>query len=480
MKLLSWRFAVLMVMFVEGGMFTTTLESIAWAQESFELDLLPGENERNLDFWYEQIEAARLHPISLNSASIDELEQIPGVPKRLAEFLIRYRDQHGPFRSKSEVRQVLHLSDDDWAWFSKFISVKTQHPRMGVWLRSRFSGKNSRPFQGEKLHSYQRFQFAADLPFSGGVLLEKDPLEARWTDHAAGYVRAKIGRSVSLFIGDFFPAFGQGILLSLPYSLGKSVSPAEILKIHPGRVRGDVSAIEDHFFRGLAGSVTLKILTLYAFRARNAWDGRIDSLSGIGTLEAPVVHVGSHLNQKNRIHETVTGVHLESGWRKLSAGVTVLHSAFSCPVVGLKNDVPFGSLRYLGGDFRASYRILQIAGEWAHLAGRGRSFLVGGILETRPMTWVVAVRNYGEQFWNPHGFVFGEQGIPQNEKGWYAGFVLKPRSRTQIRSFLDLFLVPQINRAVTPSPSGKEWGFRWQALAGKVGIGSPDLFCNFL
>ena len=462
MKRLSWTGVLLIVFLCDGFVSFTAFKPIAWAQESFELEMLPDENGQNLNFWYEQIEAARLHPVSLNFASPEDLEQIPGVPKSLAEFLVDYRRRHGPFHSKSEVRQVLHLSDDDWAWFSKFITVKAQRTRMGVWLRSRFSGKNSGFPLRNKLHSYQRLQFAAGSPLAGGFLLEKDPLETSWVDHAVGYLRAKIGQHASLVAGDFFPAFGQGILLSLPYTLGKSVSPTEILKTRPGSVRGDASSLEDHFFRGLEGSVSLKALALHVFRARNAWDARLDSISGVGTLEAPVSHTGAHSNRKNSIREAVTGAHFEFNRRTFSAGITAVHSAFSHPVVGFKNDSPLQSLHFFGADFRAAFRILQVTGEWAHLAGKGSSFIAGGMLETRPITWVAAVRNYGEQFWNPHGFVFGEQGIPRNERGGYAGFVLKPRPGTYIRSFLDLFMMPGLTGTVAPSPAGNEWGFRWQ------------------
>ena len=462
MKSFAWKSLIFSFFVIDCFLPSAVFTPVAWGQQPFELEMLPNENGQNLNLWYEQIEAARLHPVALNSAAAEDLEQIPGVPKSLAEFLLAYRRKHGPFRSKSEVRQVLHLSDDDWAWFSQFITVKGERQQMGVWLRSRLSGRNSGLSLDEKLHSYQRLQFAAGSPLIGGFLLEKDPLETNWIDHAVGYLRAKIGQHVSLVAGDYFPAFGQGLLLSLPYTLGKSVSPAEILKIRVGRVRGDVSSLEDHFFRGLEGSASFKSLALHVFGAKNAWDARIDSTSGVGTLEAPVSHTGTHLSRKNSIFETVLGIRLESNRRNFSAGITAMHSVFSRPVVGLKNDWPLRSLNFLGSDFRVSYRILQVTGEWARQAGRGQSFIVGGMFETRPITWVVALRNYGERFWNPHGFVFGEQGIPQNEKGWYAGFVLKPRSGTQIRSFLDVFLFPKITRGIAPSPTGKEWGVRWR------------------
>jgi len=322
MKLFPWAFAIVSLFFVDWFLPSVVFTPLAWGQRALELQILPDENSQNLNVWYEQVEAVRHHPVDINSASAEDLQQIPGVPKSLAQFLVAYRRRHGPFHSKSEVRELLHLSGDDWAWFSQFITVKGNPPQMGVWLRSRLSGKNSALPLNENLHSYQSLQFAAPSVLSGGLLLEKDPLETRWTDHAVGYLAARIGRHASLIAGDFFPAFGQGILLSLPYSLGKGLSPTEILKTRPGRVRGDVSSIEDHFFRGLEGSISLQTLTLHLFWAKNAWDARIDSASGVGNLEVPVSHIGIYLSRKNSIHETVAGVHLESDHRNFSAGIT--------------------------------------------------------------------------------------------------------------------------------------------------------------
>jgi competence protein ComEA len=45
-------------------------------------------------------------PVSLNTATVDQLDSLPGVGPVLARHIIDYRTQHGGFRSVDELREV--------------------------------------------------------------------------------------------------------------------------------------------------------------------------------------------------------------------------------------------------------------------------------------------------------------------------------------------------------------------------------------
>ena len=56
-----------------------------------------------------QREGAELLPgqrLDLNSAPAEELERLPGVGEKLAEAIVSYREEHGPFRDVEELLQV--------------------------------------------------------------------------------------------------------------------------------------------------------------------------------------------------------------------------------------------------------------------------------------------------------------------------------------------------------------------------------------
>ncbi|MFJ5304043.1 helix-hairpin-helix domain-containing protein [Streptomyces sp. NPDC088350] len=59
--------------------------------------------------------AAPTAPISLNTATADQLNSLPGVGPVLAQHIIDYRTQHGGFRSVNELRQVNGIGDRRFA-----------------------------------------------------------------------------------------------------------------------------------------------------------------------------------------------------------------------------------------------------------------------------------------------------------------------------------------------------------------------------
>lgn len=59
--------------------------------------------------------AAPAAPVSLNTATPDQLDTLPGVGPVLAQHIIDYRTQHGGFRSVDELREVNGIGDRRFA-----------------------------------------------------------------------------------------------------------------------------------------------------------------------------------------------------------------------------------------------------------------------------------------------------------------------------------------------------------------------------
>lgn len=59
--------------------------------------------------------AAPTAPIPLNTATVDQLDTLPGVGPVLAQHIIDYRTQHGGFRSVDELREVNGIGDRRFA-----------------------------------------------------------------------------------------------------------------------------------------------------------------------------------------------------------------------------------------------------------------------------------------------------------------------------------------------------------------------------
>ncbi|MDX3137251.1 ComEA family DNA-binding protein, partial [Streptomyces europaeiscabiei] len=59
--------------------------------------------------------AAPTTPVSLNAATADQLDTLPGVGPVLAQHIIDYRTRHGGFRSVDELREVTGIGDRRFA-----------------------------------------------------------------------------------------------------------------------------------------------------------------------------------------------------------------------------------------------------------------------------------------------------------------------------------------------------------------------------
>ncbi len=59
--------------------------------------------------------SAAAGPVSLNTATVEQLDTLPGVGPVLAQHIVDYRTQHGGFRSIDELREVNGIGDRRFA-----------------------------------------------------------------------------------------------------------------------------------------------------------------------------------------------------------------------------------------------------------------------------------------------------------------------------------------------------------------------------
>lgn len=48
---------------------------------------------------------------NINQASRQELKQVPGIDDKMADLIIRYRDENGPFRSEQDLNEIPEVGD---------------------------------------------------------------------------------------------------------------------------------------------------------------------------------------------------------------------------------------------------------------------------------------------------------------------------------------------------------------------------------
>ena len=62
-------------------------------------------------------------PINVNTATLDQLDSLPGIGPTLAQRIIDYREQHGPFRSVEDLLNVSGIGDARLADLKPLVTV---------------------------------------------------------------------------------------------------------------------------------------------------------------------------------------------------------------------------------------------------------------------------------------------------------------------------------------------------------------------
>lgn len=61
--------------------------------------------------------------VNINSAGVPELDKLPGIGPTLAQRIVDYRSQHGPFRSPEDIKNVSGIGDSRYDQIKDLISV---------------------------------------------------------------------------------------------------------------------------------------------------------------------------------------------------------------------------------------------------------------------------------------------------------------------------------------------------------------------
>jgi len=62
--------------------------------------------------------------VNINAASSDELQNVPGIGATLAERIVAFRTEHGPFKTPDDLTQVRGIGEKNLVKLLPWLSVK--------------------------------------------------------------------------------------------------------------------------------------------------------------------------------------------------------------------------------------------------------------------------------------------------------------------------------------------------------------------
>lgn len=64
--------------------------------------------------------------VNINTATIEELEALPGIGPVIAQRIVDYRTQYGPFSAKEQIKNVSGIGDKKYSDIESLIEVRNE------------------------------------------------------------------------------------------------------------------------------------------------------------------------------------------------------------------------------------------------------------------------------------------------------------------------------------------------------------------
>lgn len=348
-------------------------------------------------------------------------------------------------------------------------------------------GESNSRYLGSPGRVYARYRVSHRKDFSLGFTIEKDDGEQlawnpRKNQYGLDYVSFHAffenqGRLKSLAIGDYQMQFGQSLLLSGGFNIGKGAETVQTIRRSNLGVRPYTSTLESGFFRGAAATYQFHRFDFTGFYSYNRRDANVltstDTLSRTEDFIQSFQTSGFHrtrieLDSKGNIGERIAGGNLlfRSKDRTLQIGGLFLHTQYSKALqrtARVYNRFEFsGRENYnFGAYFNYNWQNFTFFGEGGQSKSGGRGVVTGFVSSLAPnVEMAMLYRNYDKDFHSFYGSALAEGSRNINEEGIYWGIKVKPFKKLQLAAYYDRFRFPWLRFLVDGPSRGYEFLIR--------------------
>ena len=433
-------------------------------------------NSLNWENELEELSNRLQEPVNLNSATREQLEQFPFLSDIQIEHLLAYIYIHGQMETIYELQLVEELDRQTIQYLLPFVCIKAINNEPAFRWKTMLKdagryGKNEvltrldipfykrkgyeHTYLGPSVYNSVKYTFRyRDQLYAGGVA-EKDagePFAALHNSYGYDYysfylLLQNCGRLKSLAVGNYRLSFGQGLVMSTDYLMGKTIYASSFNNRSTG-IKRHSSTDEYNYFRGVATTVALtKRLSVSAFYShRNmdcvVTDGEITSVYKTGLHRSR-----KEADKKNLLTSQLTGGNVSYQQNHIRLGITGVYYVFNRPyepeLTGYSKYNIHGNHFYnLGIDYAYRWRRFSFQGETA-IGKQGWASL--NRLQYSPVQdiqFMLIHRFYSYDYWAMYAHSFGEGSTVQNEQGYYVGLETTPFSHWRFFVSFDLFSFP--------------------------------------
>lgn len=447
------------------------------------------------------------HPLNINTASPEELEQLHLLDLNQINEILNYRQNYGYFLSDYELHTLRTLTPGIIEALKPFISFvqpngkESKSVRQELLMRAKTSfpqakgyssASENKPaaYPGMPLSLYTRYHFEIREKLELGFTADQDAGEdffrgsnPKGFDYYSGFLSWQSKSFIQqITAGDYYLKFGQGLNYWSGSGIGKSDNVINIAKAGQ-RVRPYTSSDENLYFRGIAailGKGPLKTTVFYSAKKRDA-NLVLDKASGdtvFTSLKTGGYHrTNSEIDDENAIKEQDFGIYADWQTKNFSLGGLFSHQQFNLNMITGSSAYKAKSFSgnentNMGVDYRYVLNKIQLFGEAAMSMNQKTAFVQGMIWHVHPqLNLSFYYRYFDPGFHSFYGNPLSEGTEGRNERGFYTGIELYPFSRVKISGYADFYHFPWLTYSTIAPSSGRD------LLAQIEFSPSPGFFC---
>ena len=433
-------------------------------------------NSLNWENELEELSNSLQEPVNLNSATREQLEQFPFLSDIQIEHLLAYIYIHGQMETIYELQLVEELDRQTIQYLLPFVCIKAINNEPAFRWKTMLKdagryGKNEvltrldipfykrkgyeHTYLGPSVYNSVKYTFRyRDQLYAGGVA-EKDagePFAALHNRYGYDYysfylLLQNCGRLKLLAVGNYRLSFGQGLVMSTDYLMGKTIYASSFNNRSTG-IKRHSSTDEYNYFRGVATTVALtKRLSVSAFYSHRNMDGVVTDGEITSVYKTGLHRSRKEADKKNLLTSQLTGGNVSYQQNHIRLGITGVYYVFNRPyepeLTGYSKYNIHGNHFYnLGIDYAYRWRRFSFQGETA-IGKQGWASL--NRLQYSPVQdiqFMLIHRFYSYDYWAMYAHSFGEGSTVQNEQGYYVGLETTPFSHWRFFVSFDLFSFP--------------------------------------
>lgn len=442
-----------------------------WQPLLYQLNEMEDMEATDWDNYYEFLCELEQNPLNINTATREELEQLPFLSATDVESISEYVYRYGPVKSLGELAMVKDLDYYKRRLLFYFTyagdKAKAEYPKPGNILkygRHDISATLKLPlydrkgdekgYLGYKYKHSVKYDFTYGDYFRLGFVGSQDAGEPFFAGrNRAGYdfysfyiVARRMGRVKTLALGRYRVRFGMGLVINNNFGFGK-LSALSTLGRGTNTIRAHSSRSDANYLQGAAATVNIvKGLDVSAFVSYRKIDATLNKNdSTITTIVTSGYHrTETEMMKKNNTTQTVAGGNIDFRWNGFSIGATAVYTTLD---------------RELKPNTRQIYRKHYAAGNNFYNLGvnysyTGHRFTLSGEAATGDCNAVATVntvsfratdnvdliglyRFYSYRYYALFARSFSEGGAVQNENGVYVGVNWRPMIKLNVMAYSD-------------------------------------------